>query len=66
MTFTTPFLSIMMFEGLMSRWTIPFSYAQASAFATPATISTVSSKERRPRRFMRCWRSSPSTYSMAK
>ena len=63
-TFTRPSRVTRMLPGLMSRWTKPFSWAAAIAWATSAVRRAAWRGGRAPLRRMIEARSSPSTSSM--
>ena len=62
-TFTRPSSPIMMLAGLMSRWTIPRSWAKCSACAASAPISAAR-RGSTPSRFMISRSDRPAMYSM--
>ena len=63
-TFTSPFLVIMMFAGLTSRWTMPCECANASAAHTSPAISAARSGSSGPSSRMTSRSVRPSMYSM--
>ena len=63
-TFTQPDGETITFPGFTSRWTIPRSWASASASAMPSAISRARSGSSRPDDAMRLDSGSPITSSM--
>ena len=63
-TLMVPSLSIIMFCGLMSLWTMPFSCACSSALEICTAKCSASFQPRAPFFFMYCIRVTPSMSSM--